>query len=231
LKQKGTIGETKMRTFWRLLGQLFIICSLIWAGGAENPCVLINTELGDISIEIYEKDAPVTAANFLKYVDEGRYKNGCFYRVVTMDNQPNNDIKIEVIQGGLSAETRGNMLSPIEHETTDKTGILHKNGVISMARSKPGTASSEFFICVGDQSELDFEGKRNPDSQGFSAFGRVVGGMDVVKKIHQQPTEGQMLDPRIKILDISRIPSLSIRNVRSDIEDLAFTSDLPFSIV
>ena len=194
-----------MRIVWQLFGLLFIGCSLILAGGAENPHVLIKTELGDITIEIYEKDAPITASNFLKHVDEGRYKNGCFYRIVTMDNQPNNDIKIEVIQGGLSAETRGNMLSPIEHETTDKTGILHKNGVISMARSKPGTASSEFFICVGDQPELDFEGKRNPDGQGFSAFGKVVGGMEVVKKIHQQPNEGQMLDPRIKILDIVRV--------------------------
>lgn len=194
-----------MRIFRRLFGLLFIGCSLILAGGAENPRVLIKTELGDITIEIYEKDAPITAANFLKYVDEGRYKNGCFYRVVTMDNQPNNDIKIEVIQGGLSAETRGNMLSPIEHETTDKTGILHKNGVISMARSKPGTASSEFFICVGDQPELDFGGKRNPGGQGFAAFGKVVAGMLVVNKIHQQPTEGQMLDPIIKILEIVRI--------------------------
>jgi peptidyl-prolyl cis-trans isomerase A (cyclophilin A) len=178
---------------------------MILAGGAENPRVMIKTELGDITIEIYEKEAPITASNFLKYVDEERYKNGCFYRVVTMDNQPNNDIKIEVIQGGLSEETRGNMLSPIEHETTDKTGILHKNGVISMARSKPGTASSEFFICVGDQPELDFEGKRNPDGQGFAAFGKVIKGMDVVKKIHQQPTKGQMPNPRIKIFSITRV--------------------------
>ena len=194
-----------MKLFCRLFGLLFTGCSLILAGGAENPRVLIKTELGEITIEIYEKDVPITAANFLKYVDEGRYKDGCFYRIVTMDNQPNNDIKIEVIQGGLSAETRGNMLSSIEHETTDKTGILHKNGTISMARLKPGSASSEFFICVGDQPELDFEGKRNPDGQGFAAFGKVVDGMDVVKKIHQQPTKGQMLDPQIKILDISRV--------------------------
>jgi peptidyl-prolyl cis-trans isomerase A (cyclophilin A) len=189
----------------QLIGLLLIVCGLIWAGGAENPHVLIRTELGDITIEIYEKDAPITAANFLKYVDEGRYKNGCFYRVVTMGNQPNNDIKIEVIQGGLSRETRENQLPSIEHETTDKTGILHKNGVISMARLNPGTASSEFFICVGDQPELDFGGKRNPDGQGFSAFGEVVVGMDVVNKIHQQPEEGQMLDPQIKILDVVRV--------------------------
>lgn len=194
-----------MRIFWQLLGLLSIGCSLILAGGAENPHVLIKTELGDITIEIYEKDVPITAANFLKNVDEGRYKDGCFYRIVTMDNQPDNDIKIEVIQGGLGYTEERKTLPPIDHETTEKTGILHKEGVISMARLEPGTASSEFFICVGDQPELDFEGKRNPDGQGFAAFGKVVSGMLVVKKIHQQPTEGQMLDPQIKILDISRV--------------------------
>lgn len=190
---------------WRLLGLFFFTCSLLLAGGVENPRVLIKTELGDIAVEIYEKDVPITAANFLKYVDEGRYKKGCFYRVVTMDNQPNNDIKIEVIQGGLSRETQGNQLPSIKHETTDKTGILHKNGVISMARSEPGTASSDFFICVGDQPELDFGGKRNPDGQGFAAFGKVITGMPVVNEIHQQPAEGQMLDPQIKIFEIIRI--------------------------
>jgi peptidyl-prolyl cis-trans isomerase A (cyclophilin A) len=194
-----------MRHYLRLCGLLFIGWALIWAGGSENPLVLIQTELGDITVEIYEKEAPIAAVNFLKYVDEGRYKDGCFYRIVTMDNQPNNEIKIEVIQGGLSRQTRKNMLPPIKHETTDKTGILHKNGVISMARSKPGTASSEFFICIGDQPELDYEGRRNPDGQGFSAFGKVIAGMPVVTKIQQQPAKGQMLDPQIKILDIVRI--------------------------
>jgi peptidyl-prolyl cis-trans isomerase A (cyclophilin A) len=194
-----------MKQFVRLF-MIFILGSiLIQAGGADNPRAVIKTELGDITVEIYEREAPVTAANFLKYVDEGRYKNGCFYRVVTMANQPDNDIRIEVIQGGLSAETQGKMLPPIEHERTDQTGILHKNGVISMARLKPGSASSEFFICVGDQPELDYGGKRNPDGQGFSAFGKVITGMDVVNKIHQQPVKGQMLDPQVKIMDIVRV--------------------------
>jgi peptidyl-prolyl cis-trans isomerase A (cyclophilin A) len=192
----------------KLLGHLLAVVvfanAMSFAGGTENPHVLIKTELGDITIEVYEKDAPITATNFLKYVDEGRFKDGCFYRIVTMDNQPNNNIKIQVIQGGLSRETQGNRLPSIEHETTDNTGILHKNGAISMARSKPGTASSEFFICVNDQPELDFGGKRNPDGQGFAAFGKVIKGMEVVKKIHQQPAKGQMLDPQIKIFDIVR---------------------------
>jgi peptidyl-prolyl cis-trans isomerase A (cyclophilin A) len=178
---------------------------LIWAGRSENPQVLIKTELGVITIEIFEKDAPITANNFLKYVDEGLFRGATFYRIVTMDNQPNNDIKIEVIQGGLGFTEGRKTFPPVEHETTEKTGICHKDGVISMARLQPGTASSEFFICVGDQPQLDFGGKRNPDGQGFAAFGKVVQGMDVVKKIHQQPSENQMLDPRIKIFDIVRV--------------------------
>ena len=171
---------------------------------ASNPHVLIKTELGDITIEVFLDKAPVTAANFMRYVDENRYAGAVFYRVVTMDNQPNNDIRIEVIQGGQGRSPHPQRLDPIPHETTDKTGVLHKNGTISMARSDPGSASSEFFICVNDQPELDFGGKRNPDGQGFAAFGRVVQGMDVVRKIQQQPSESQMLAKPVKIHFIRR---------------------------
>ncbi len=174
-------------------------------GKTENPHVSIQTELGDIDVEIFVDRAPITAENFLRYVDQGRFKGASFYRVVSMDNQPNDEVKIEVIQGGLGFTEDATEFAPIEHETTEKTGILHKEGVISMARLQPGTATSEFFICVGDQPELDFGGKRNPDGQGFAAFGKVVKGMDVVKKIHQQPSENQMLDPRITIHNIVRL--------------------------
>ena len=182
-----------------------VFCLLIFLGlRAQNPQVLIKTELGDISIEVYTDKAPITAANFLRYVDENRIEGATFYRVVTLDNQPNSDVKIEVIQGGLSSGRLAKRLKSIQHETTDKTGILHKDGAISMARNKPGTASSEFFICVGDQPELDFGGKRNPDGQGFAAFGRVIKGMDVVRKIQQQPVDGQRLITRIKIISVTR---------------------------
>lgn len=97
------------------------------------------------------------------------------------------------------------MLPPIKHETTKETGILHKDGAISMGRLGPGTATSEFFICAGDQPELDFGGKRNPGRQGFSAFGKVVEGMDAVRKIHQLPAEKQMLVSRVKISNIVRV--------------------------
>jgi len=122
-----------------------------------------------------------------------------------MDNQPNNEIKIEVIQGGLGFDESPLSLPPIEHETTDITGILHKDGVISMARMEPGTSSSEIFICVGDQPELDFGGKRNPDGQGFAAFGIVINGMDVVREIQSKSDEEQMLVTPIYIVEVGRI--------------------------
>lgn len=203
--KSGLKEGRKMRTFWRLFALFLFSCTFIFAGIKDNPQVVIKTELGDITLEIYQQAAPITASNFLKYVDDDRFKDSCFYRVVRLDNQPNDKVKIEVIQGGLLFTNPDKMLPSIEHETTKKTGILHKDGVISMGRSEPGTATSEFFICVGDQPELDFGGKRNPDGQGFSAFGKVVAGMDVVRKIHQQPTEGQMLVSKVKTFNIVRI--------------------------
>lgn len=169
---------------------------------AENPQVLIHTELGNILIEVYQERAPITAANFLRYVDETRFAGALLYRVVRMDNQPDNDVKIEVIQGGLMVDE--GVLPPIEHETTKMTGIRHRDGVISMARNEPGTATSEFFICIGDQTELDYGGQRNPDEQGFAAFGKVIEGMDVVRKIHHQPAIDQRLNPAIVISRIHR---------------------------
>ena len=194
-----------MRLLWKIFTITAIFSMFSFGFANETPGVLIKTDLGDITVDIYEKDAPITAANFLKYVDNNLFDGATFYRVVTMDNQPNNDVKIEVIQGGLGFGESEKRFPPIAHETTEKTGIKHKDGVISMARNKPGSASSEIFICINDQPELDFGGKRNPDRQGFAAFGKVIEGMDVVRKIQQQPAEGQMLNPKIKIYSITRI--------------------------
>jgi len=170
----------------------------------ENINIIIETELGNILITLYPKQAPITVENFLRYVDENRFAGACFYRVVRMDNQPNNEIKIEVIQGGLKDDENPQSLSPIIHETTEQTGILHKHGTISMARNEPGSASSEFFICINDQPELDFGGKRNPDGQGFAGFGKVIEGMDVVKKIQLLPTDSQYLLEDLRISNIRR---------------------------
>ena len=169
------------------------------------PMVLIRTELGDISVEINQEQAQVTAGNFLAHVEQGDYTNSIFYRVVRLDNQAQNMVKIEVIQGGLFDDEVLDTITPIRHESTQETGILHSDGVISMARMDPGSASTEFFICIGDQPSLDYGGKRNPDGQGFAAFGKVIKGMDVVRAIQAQADEGQYLKEQVKILKISLI--------------------------
>jgi peptidyl-prolyl cis-trans isomerase A (cyclophilin A) len=184
-----------------LLAALGTFASL--SGTSDVPRVLIRTEAGDIIVEIDPVRAPVTAANFLRYVDAGLYAGTTFHRTVTLANQPNDAVRIEVIQGGQLP--RDKELPPIAHETTAATGLKHVDGAISMARSKPGSAASSFFICVNDQPELDFGGRRNPDGQGFAAFGRVVGGMDVVKAIQARPAQGQQLAPPVKIISVRRI--------------------------
>lgn len=184
---------------------LLLLLIAIAACTQQNPQVVIKTEFGDITVELYPDKAPVTVDNFLTYVKENRFKEAAFYRVVTLENQPDNDIKIEVIQGGNYDDDHPDSLPPIVHETTDQTGIKHKDGVISMARMEPGTTNDDFFICVGDQPELDFGGKRNPDGQGFAAFGKVVKGMDVVHKIHQLPAPEQWMKEGIQILSVEMV--------------------------
>ncbi len=174
----------------------------------DKPLVLIRTQLGDIYVELYPRQAPVTVKNFLRYVDENRFAEAAFYRVVTRTNQPDKKVKIEVIQGGIGFVESDLRLPDIAHETTKKTGLRHRDGTISMARREPGTASSEFFICVGDMPELDFGSLRNPDGQGYAAFGQVVRGMDVVLKIQAGPEAEQMLVTPVKILSIARIDML-----------------------
>ena len=181
-----------------------LVCSLQFSGQESKVLININTEIGNIMLELYPEVAPITVANFLKYVDAGHFAGGSFYRSVAMENQLDNDIKIEVIQGGLAGSGKQSGIEPVEHETTEVSGLKHLDGTISMARSRPGTASSEFFICINDQPSLDYGGMRNPDGQGFAAFGKVIEGMDVVRKIQKSNAEGQNLKPKIKILDIKR---------------------------
>jgi len=168
----------------------------------QIPC-LIRTTAGDIRIEVYPGRAPVTTANFLRYVDAGLYDGTTFFRVLTPGNQPDNEVKIEVIQGGDVADDT--CFPAIPHETTKTTGMRHLDGVVSMARAEPGTATSSFFICVNDQPELDLDGRRNPDGQGFAAFGRVTAGMETVKKIQCMEAEGQYLKNPVQIISIRRL--------------------------
>lgn len=173
----------------------------------KNPHVLIETNFGDIEVELYPGKAPKSVSAFLSYVDSGFYKKSSFYRVLKEENQPSASFKSELIQGGIwqTNYKKGVSLPGIPHEPTNKTGILHTNGTISLARTTPGTASSEFFICVGDQPAYNYGGDANPDRQGFAAFGKVFKGMDVVRKIHQQPDNEESLYPPVEISDIKRI--------------------------
>lgn len=157
----------------------------------SNPAVVIETALGAIEIELDAPRAPVTVANFLKYVDGKLYDGGRFHRAVRLDNQVRQDVKIEVIQGGRSPESvrRQPSFGSIPLERTSATGLRHVDGAISMARGNTAdSAVSDFFICVGDQPALDAGGARSADGRGFAAFGRVVSGMDVVRKIQASPT-------------------------------------------
>jgi len=172
----------------------------------DHVTVIIQTELGTIEAEIDTLRAPITSENFLKYVDAGHYDGGRFHRTVRMDNQPANIVKIEVVQAGVDPNKEKSGFAPIKLERTNQTGLHHENGTLSMARDGPDTATSDFFICIGPQPSLDYEGKRNPDGQGFAAFGRVVKGMDIVRKVQASHAEEQKLTPPIRILKIRRKP-------------------------
>jgi len=173
----------------------------------DNPHIEIQTKLGDIEVELYPKQAPKTVAAFLKYVKAGYYKNSSFYRVLNNDNQPSNAPKAELIQGGLyrSNSKVHDTLTGIPHETTQQTKLLHQDGTISLARLQPGTATSEFFICIGNQPGFDYGGENNADKQGYAAFGKVVKGMDIVRKIYNQPENDQSFDPPVPIYNITEL--------------------------
>jgi peptidyl-prolyl cis-trans isomerase A (cyclophilin A) len=182
--------------------------------------VRIETDFGAIRVALATTEAPGTTANFLRYVDAGFYDGGRFHRTVRLDNQsnanlgkeaigagidpsadraqlPNDTIAIEVIQGGINPEREADLGEPIPLERTSETGLSHVDGTISMARLTPDSAVSDFFLCINDQPDLDFGGMRNPDGQGFAAFGQVIEGMDVVRTIQNQPHDGQRLEPLV----------------------------------
>jgi peptidyl-prolyl cis-trans isomerase A (cyclophilin A) len=176
------------------------------AGGQTLPTVRLVTTLGTIDVEVDSARAPATAANFLRYVDGGFYRRGSFHRTVTLQNQPDNPVKIEVIQAAADSTRAPELFPPIELERTNRTGIAHRAGTVSMARAGPDTARDQFFICVTDQPALDFGGARNQDGQGFAAFGRVIRGREVVRAIQRATAAGQRLTPPIAITDAHRLP-------------------------
>ena len=159
-----------------------------------------------MEVELYPDKAPKTVAAFLLYVDSGYYKNSSFYRVLSNENVPS-EYNSGLVQGGIF-KTNSNLLVKIpgiEHESTKQTGLSHMSGAISLARTTPGTASTEFFICVGDQPQFDSNGSAGSDSLGFAAFGKVFKGMDVVRKIQNNPSHGESFDRDVKIASIERL--------------------------
>jgi peptidyl-prolyl cis-trans isomerase A (cyclophilin A) len=188
---------------------LLIILSISGCQSKQDtatPHIEIETQYGTIELELYAQKAPTTVAAFLGYVDSGYYNNASFYRVLNQENQPSDATKTELIQGGIwkTQQARAATVKGIPHETTAQTGIHHTNGVISLARREPGTAGTEFFICIGDQPGLDYGGENIADKQGYAAFGKVVQGMDVVRKIYRQNEEDQYFSPPVMIYSIKR---------------------------
>jgi peptidyl-prolyl cis-trans isomerase A (cyclophilin A) len=176
---------------------------------AEPVIVRIETTLGAIVVAVDTAHAPVTSANFLRYVDGGFYTQGRFHRATRADNYtvnlPNRPL-LECIQAGINPDKRSAGFPPIPLERTSVTGLRHVVGTVSMARGAADTASSDFFILLNDQPSLDFGGKRFDDGQGAAAFGTVVAGLDVVQKIQRQPTEKQNLAPPVTIIGARRMP-------------------------
>jgi peptidyl-prolyl cis-trans isomerase A (cyclophilin A) len=179
----------------------------------RTDLVVLETALGDITLAIETERAPVTAANFLKYVDQHRFDGTVFYRAMRLDwgEQPNG-----LIQGGTQNDPK-RILPPIAHEPTSQTGLRHTVGAISMARFAPGTATGDFSIMVSDQPALDADpnGATDDAKAGFAVFGHVVSGMDVVRTIFGQPTDpnkgegwmkGQMLAEPVTIVHARRMP-------------------------
>jgi peptidyl-prolyl cis-trans isomerase A (cyclophilin A) len=178
---------------------------------AQPPqiAVRLETAAGRIEIAVDPTRAPITVGNFLKYVDAGLYDDGRFHRATRAENYvvslPNRPL-LEVVQAGIDPAKKPKAFPPIPLERTSVTGLKHVVGTVSMARGTGAdTATSDFFILLNDQPSLDFGGKRFDDEQGAAAFGRVVSGMDVVRKIQQQPTTGQSLTPPIAIISAKRV--------------------------
>lgn len=196
-----------MTTLFRLI--CFSLCTLIASSSLAQETkmeirVVLVTALGEIEVALDATHAPLTTANFLHYVEHGIYDGGIFHRVVRLDTQKSLPVKIEVIQGGVAPARENELAPPIPLERTRDTGLRHLDGTISVARTGPDTGQGDFFICVGDQPELDFGGKRNADGQGFAAFGHVVRGMEIVRAIHRAPSDGQRLTPPVTILSAKR---------------------------
>ncbi len=186
--------------------KLILIAGILLLASCTNnkyPQILITTSLGNIEAELYPDKAPKTVAAFLSYIDSGFYKNSSFYRVLFVESMAS-DFNTGIIQGGIwqSNNKKATELPGIIHESPRQTGLSHTTGTLSLARTTAGTANTEFFICIGDQTGYDSSKNFNPDGLGFAAFGRIVTGMDIVREIHNQRANGQSFIKPVTILNI-----------------------------
>ncbi len=168
----------------------------------DNPHILIDTNYGEIEAELFPQKAPKTVTAFISYIGSGFYKNTTFYRVLKNEDLPM-DINYGVIQGGVWPQKKN--VAGVEHESTSLTGLTHTNGTLSLARTSIGTATTEFFICIGNETQFDAGNKGNYDTLGFAAFGRVVKGMDIVRKIQAQKNRGEDFEVKIIINNIKKL--------------------------
>jgi peptidyl-prolyl cis-trans isomerase A (cyclophilin A) len=173
----------------------------------------VESPFGPFVIHVEPARAPLSVANYLAYVDRGLLDNSSVYRIVTPVNQPpETRYKIEVVQWGMNnPDEKPAPLPFVAHESTQATGLRHRDGTVSLARNAPGSAAAEFFICIGDQPELDFGGRRNPDGQGFAAFGQVVSGRDVVEALYRQGQAEQFLKVPIPLRRVRRLDAAEVR--------------------
>ena len=172
----------------------------------DKPHVLIETSIGDIELELFPKKAPLTVAAFLQKVDAGLYNKASFYRVLKNDNVPE-AYNTGLIQGGVFQANPAvvSSLEKVPHESPKQTGLTHASGTVSMARTTPGSATSEFFICIGDQKQFDSSSRGSGDGLGYAAFGRVVEGMSVVSKIQNKKSSGESFYEPIIIKSIKKL--------------------------
>ena len=169
------------------------------ADGADKPRVVLDTEAGQMVLELELERAPLTVCNFLSYVTDGDYEAGSFFRTVVSVTNTNPN-PIDVIQAATPRGSDDDLRPPIPLERTRDTGLSHTAGAVSMARDGPDTATSSFFIVTRDTPSLDFGGGRNPDGQGFAVFGRLVEGLDVARRIQMSPADAEeQLTPPVLI--------------------------------
>jgi len=184
------------RLYFLLTAIIFLSCS---QPHYKEPHVLIETRLGDIELELYPDKAPQTVHAFLSNIEKGLYDGGSFYRVLKSEQLPT-DFNTGIIQGGVWQQHDKQVAVPgTPHESTKQTGLSHTDGMVSMARKDTGSATTEFFICIGDQSSFDYGKGNNGDGQGFAAFGKVFKGMDIVRKIQNQRSHGENFDEMIQV--------------------------------